>query len=267
MRQPHRAARLRGHFGSPVEPSLGQELPAWRPAAPPWTSVSVGVAVLTFPSPLVLWFPPGSAKRRQTPSAASSPAAPMTSPACWTRCTPSPIPSSRCPPSASSPALKVSADSHGPELAWRSQGRPSSREASLRGSPLWGLPKLELMLGPRKPFLGKTWIWGWKYRPRPTPACPPSPDHTAPRWPSPGSWCRGSLLMGNSHSANSYQALALCRHWGVREGLQEEVTSTLGLECSLGGNLVKVGSTERGGCEAEQNTSGKVWRECGHLRS
>lgn len=74
----------------------------------------------TRPTPLVLWLSSGSARRRQTPSAASSPAAPTTSPVCWTRCTPSPTPSSRCPPSASSPAPKVS----GCSQVWSRCGGP-----------------------------------------------------------------------------------------------------------------------------------------------
>ena len=101
-------------------------------------SVSEGVRVPPFPPRLVLWLPSGSAKRRQTRSAASSPAAPTMSPACWTRCTPSPTPSSRFPPSASSPAPKVSGHSQ----VWSRHGGPG-RGQRLGDHPCQGSPLAE----------------------------------------------------------------------------------------------------------------------------
>ena len=66
---------------------------------------------------------------------------------------------------------------------------------------------------------------------------------------------RGSLLRGYSCSTNSYcvDSVPSAGLWGPPGGSD----STLGPEGSVGGNLVKVGSMERGG---QSRTSGNVWR-------
>ena len=172
-----------------------------------WTlgSVSVGVQVPPFPPRLVLWLPSGSAKRRQILSAASSPAAPTMSPACWTRCTPSPTPSSHSPPSASSPAQKVS----GRSQVWSRRGGPGGGQR--RGDhPCQGSPLAEAdSLTCRSSSLARCGFGAWNVDPslllhllrvprlqgNPVPACSPP----SVQWRG----C-GSHLGDNSRSANSY---------------------------------------------------------------